>query len=218
MKRYYIILLFLAFLAPLVATSCSEDDNTVEEFPDWRNRNEAYSLGKFQEAVFDRFDNLDTIRCYTLEDTIYSDYSDFIVVEKIRTGASAADDPDNELCPMFTDSVKVNYRGRLIPSTSYADGYVFDESYISNEPDNTSLPVTFCVSGLVDGFATALQYMHIGDYWRVYIPYWLGYGSTGSTSIPAYSTLIFDIELKAYYRAGTEVPDTRASVGEWITE
>ena len=34
--------MLLALLSPLVLASCREDDNTVEEFPDWRNRNEAY--------------------------------------------------------------------------------------------------------------------------------------------------------------------------------
>ena len=211
MKRYNIILLLLAFLAPLVATSCSEDDNTVEEFPDWRNRNEAYFSDILSTAKVNTDGSWKTFLSYALEDTIPTTENDYIAVKVLRPGTGSG-------CPMFTDSVKINYRGRLVPSTSYAEGYVFDQSYVSDEPGKTSLPVKFRVGDLVTGFTTALQYMHIGDYWRVYIPYWLGYGSTGSTSIPAYSTLIFDIELKAYYRAGTEVPDTRASVGEWITE
>ena len=51
------------------------------------------------------------------------------------------------------------------------------------------------VKGYVDGFATALQHMHIGDQWRIYIPHQLGYGTTAKSSIPAYSTLIFDLVL-----------------------
>lgn len=210
--------MLFALLSPLVLASCSEDDNTVEEFPDWRNTNEAYYSDILSTAKANTDGSWKVFLSYALEDTIPTTDNDYIAVKVLREGPSAADDVNYEHCPMFTDSVKVNYRGRLVPSTSYAEGYVFDQSYVSDEPDNTSLPVKFRVGDLVTGFTTALQYMHIGDYWRVYIPYWLGYGSTGSTSIPAYSTLIFDIELKAYYRAGTEVPDTRASVGEWITE
>lgn len=210
--------MLFALLSPLVLASCSEDDNTVEEFPDWRNTNEAYFSDILSTAKVNTDGSWKVFLSYALEDTIPTTDNDYIAVKVLREGPSAADDVNYEHCPMFTDSVKVNYRGRLVPSTSYAEGYVFDQSYVSDEPDNTSLPVKFRVGDLVTGFTTALQYMHIGDYWRVYIPYWLGYGSTGSTSIPAYSTLIFDIELKAYYRAGTEVPDTRASVGEWITE
>ena len=203
--------MLFALLSPLVLASCSEDDNTVEEFPDWRNTNEAYFSDILSTAKANTDGSWTVFLSYALEDTIPTTDNDYIAVKVLRPSTGSG-------CPMFTDSVKINYRGRLVPSTSYAEGYVFDQSYVSDEPGKTSLPVKFRVGDLVTGFTTALQYMHIGDYWRVYIPYWLGYGSTGSTSIPAYSTLIFDIELKAYYRAGTEVPDTRASVGEWITE
>lgn len=37
--------------------------------------------------------------------------------------------------------------------------------------------------------------MHPGDRWMIYIPYELGYGSRTSGPIPAYSTLIFEVEL-----------------------
>ena len=57
---------------------------------------------------------------------------------------------------------------------------------------------------MVDGFSTALQAMHIGDYWRVYIPSDLGYGSAGSGSnVPGNSLLIFDLILIDYSPVGT---------------
>lgn len=211
MKRYNIIFAAFALMLLSVLASCSEDDNTVEEFPDWQNRNETYFAGIYEQAKANADGTWKLIRSYTLEDTIPTTNDDYIAVKVLRAGTGSG-------CPMFSDSVKVNYRGRLIPSTSYADGYVFDESYIGEYNPATALPSTMYVGGTVDGFATALQYMHIGDYWRVYIPYWLGYGTSGSSSIPAYSTLIFDIELVAYYRAGVDVPDTRAAEGVWITE
>ena len=211
MKRYNIIFAAFALMLLSVLASCSEDDNTVEEFPDWQNRNETYFAGIYEQAKANADGTWKLIRSYTLEDTIPTTNDDYIAVKVLRAGTGSG-------CPMFSDSVKVNYRGRLIPSTSYADGYVFDESYIGEYNPATALPSTMYVGGTVDGFATALQYMHIGDYWRVYIPYWLGYGTSGSPSIPAYSTLIFDIELVAYYRAGVDVPDTRTAEGVWITE
>ena len=211
MKRYNIIFAAFALMLLSVLASCSEDDNTVEEFPDWQNRNETYFAGIYEQAKANADGTWKLIRSYALEDTIPTTNDDYIAVKVLRAGTGSG-------CPMFSDSVKVNYRGRLIPSTSYADGYVFDESYIGEYNPATALPSTMYVGGTVDGFATALQYMHIGDYWRVYIPYWLGYGTSGSPPIPAYSTLIFDIELVAYYRAGVDVPDTRAAEGVWITE
>ena len=41
----------------------------------------------------------------------------------------------------------------------------------------------------------ALQKMHVGDKWIIYIPYTMGYGNKSVDSIPAYSTLVFEVEL-----------------------
>ncbi|MFA7065782.1 MAG: FKBP-type peptidyl-prolyl cis-trans isomerase, partial [Dysgonamonadaceae bacterium] len=51
------------------------------------------------------------------------------------------------------------------------------------------------VSGVVDGFSTALQHMKEGDKWEVWIPWQLGYGERGQSPIPGYTTLVFEIEL-----------------------
>ena len=124
-------------------------------------------------------------------------------------------------CPLYTDSVLADYQGRLIPSATYRDGYVFDQSWYGDEYAQASArPAHLSVSGVVDGFTTALQNMHIGDNWVVYIPYQLGYYATAQSngSIPAYSTLIFDIHLRGYYRAGTAMPDNKAKQGVWVVE
>lgn len=211
MKKSNLIFAVFAFVLMSVFASCSEEDNTVEEFPDWRNRNETYFSDIWNTAKLNSDGSWKTFLSYALEDTIPTTSDDYIAVKVLREGTGSG-------CPMFTDSVKVNYRGRLIPSTSYPDGYVFDQTYIGEYNPDTAYPSTMYVGGFVDGFATALQHMHIGDYWRVYIPYTLGYGSSDSDVIPAYSTLIFDVELVAYYRAGVDVPESRAVEGEWITE
>lgn len=211
MKRYNILLLLLALLAPLLVASCSEEDNSVEEFPDWKNRNEAYFAGILNTAKANADGSWKVFLSYALEDTIPTTNDDYIAVQVLEEGTGSG-------CPMFTDSVKVNYRGRLIPSTSYVDGYVFDQSYRGEYNPATALPTAMYVGGVVDGFATALQHMHIGDYWRVYIPYWLGYGASGSSGIPGYSTLIFDIALVAYCRAGDSLGPTRSVESVWITE
>ncbi|MBO4730956.1 MAG: FKBP-type peptidyl-prolyl cis-trans isomerase, partial [Bacteroidaceae bacterium] len=52
----------------------------------------------------------------------------------------------------------------------------------------------------------AVQHMHIGDKWRIYIPQELGYKDANRTDVPAYSTLVFDVELVQYARAGTNLP------------
>ena len=57
----------------------------------------------------------------------------------------------------------------------------------------------FAVGSVVDGFSTALQHMRKGDKWRVYIPYELGYGTSDASTIPGYSTLIFDITMVDFW-------------------
>ena len=37
--------------------------------------------------------------------------------------------------------------------------------------------------------------MNLGDRWIIYIPYDLGYGNKSNGDIPAFSTLVFDVEL-----------------------
>ncbi len=58
-----------------------------------------------------------------------------------------------------------------------------------------NIPRTFSVNGVIDGFSTALQHMKEGDIWEIWVPWELGYGSSGSGNIPGYTTLVFEIEL-----------------------
>lgn len=216
MKIHIIILYLLALLAPVgLLSSCSESDNEEEEFPNWKKTNEQYfnnlyAMAKSSADMGDK--SWKVIRQWSLEESTAKDPYDYIVVNVLENGTGSG-------CPLYTDSVKVHYEGRLLPSTSYPDGYVFDKSFTGEFNPATALPAKFAVSGMIDGFTTALQYMHIGDRWKVYIPYQLGYGSSASGSIPAYSTLVFDVTLVSYYRAGVEVPDSKARPATgWIEE
>ena len=143
---------------------------------------------------------------------------DYIVVHVLDKGKGSG-------CPMYTDSVKVNYRGRMLGTDTYPAGYVFDKTFDGTYDKTTAQVATYAVNSLVDGFTTALLNMHIGDRWMVYMPYQLAYGTTQSSSstIPAYSMLRFEIVLDSYYRIGQVVPGSRAveagkKQGTWITE
>ena len=85
--------------------------------------------------------------------------------------------------PTVRSIVSVHYRGTLI------DGKEFDNSYKRNCPE------AFRLCDMIDGWQLALQQMHVGDKWVIYIPYELGYGSKACAGIPAFSTLIFEVEL-----------------------
>lgn len=86
--------------------------------------------------------------------------------------------------PAATSSVTVHYTGKLV------DGTVFDSSVERGEP------ATFTVNEVIPGWTEALQLMHEGDKWELYIPYDLAYGERGAGSqIPPYATLVFEVEL-----------------------
>ena len=90
---------------------------------------------------------------------------------------------DGDRRPNPRSKVTCHYKGMLI------NGKVFDSSYKRNAP------ATFRVNMLISGFQIALVNMCVGDHWRVYIPASMGYGANAIGDIPAYSTLIFEIEL-----------------------
>lgn len=86
--------------------------------------------------------------------------------------------------PKATDRVRCHYEGRLI------SGEVFDSSYRRNEPAD------FGLNQVIAGWTEGVQLMKEGAKYRFFIPYLLGYGEQGAgSSIPPYSTLIFDVEL-----------------------
>jgi len=85
--------------------------------------------------------------------------------------------------PSATDRVKVHYHGTLI------DGTVFDSSVDRGEP------ITFGLNQVIAGWTEGVQLMPVGSKFKFYIPQELGYGAREAGSIPAYSTLIFEVEL-----------------------
>jgi FKBP-type peptidyl-prolyl cis-trans isomerase FklB len=98
------------------------------------------------------------------------------------------------ISPTAVDKVKVHYHGTLI------DGTVFDSSVDRGEP------ITFELNKVIPGWTEGLQLMKIGSKYRFFIPQELGYGARGSGKIPAYSTLIFDVELLDVGKAAPQTP------------
>ena len=56
-------------------------------------------------------------------------------------------------------------------------------------------PFAMRLSDLIDGWIIAMQQMHVGDQWELYIPAEMGYGKYSQPGIPGGSTLIFEVEL-----------------------
>ena len=91
--------------------------------------------------------------------------------------------------PSGNDMVVVNYEGKLTDDT------VFDNS-------EEGYPATFGLNQVIPGWTEGLQLMSVGSKYKFYIPSELGYGENGSRNpytgqiiIPAFATLIFEVEL-----------------------
>ena len=85
--------------------------------------------------------------------------------------------------PAATDSVVVHYHGTLV------DGTVFDSS---KERGQT---VSFQANQVIKGWVEALSLMRVGTRAKLTIPFDLAYGPQVQGTIPAFSTLIFEVEL-----------------------
>ncbi len=89
-------------------------------------------------------------------------------------------------CPTERSVISCHYTGRTI------NGNEFDNS-------RQGAPLAIRVRDLIDGWIIALQHMHVGDRWEIYLSADRGYGKMSQPGIPGWSTLIFEIELLAVY-------------------
>ncbi|MBQ0021732.1 MAG: FKBP-type peptidyl-prolyl cis-trans isomerase [Prevotellaceae bacterium] len=196
MKRILYILSFLTFSFSLLTftTSCSESEE-ASEYDNWQERNQHY-VDSISALAINGVDGWSRMLAYNLSDSelFMPNNNQCIYIKKIAKGTGTVK-------PLSYDYVRVHYLGRLISSSTHPQGFVFDKSYKDytlNEA--TDVPSLFQPYSTVVGFGTAMMNMVEGDHWKVVIPYYLGYGeSSNNSSIPAYSTLIFDIKVARIY-------------------
>lgn len=231
--------LSVVLVAALTFCACSDDDDDDEvdpEWADWQTKNDNYWDNIFvlaQQNIANGDSTWKILRSWTLVNQrsattgdSLTDYgqTNYIVVHVVNKG-------EGTTSPLLTDSVRIHYLGRLIPSPTYTSGLIFSYSYNYADGYNlrTMRPYTAICNSFITGFTTALLNMHDGDRWTVYVPYNLAYGSgspgtsttfgsggarvTTSTSsssagIQPYSNLIFDITLVDFHHSGETVPTT----------
>lgn len=197
MKRTLHILAFLCLAAVLigVATACSKtEDDSAER---WRTANDAAFAAVKRDAAYTE------LKSPGNEGSIY--YKEL----KKGTGTKPI---------LFTSTVSLYARGWFVadyPDNKYIRQGTFFQSWLEADgvPFTTLVssvgvpPKGFSAYTLTKGVRVALQYMHEGDRWEVWVPYTLGLGedegsvfrsvmpSATATRIPAYSTLVFEIEV-----------------------
>ena len=102
------------------------------------------------------------------------------VVEKTGTGESPSANGTK---------VKVHYSGYYLDG-----GEKFDSSVDRGSPFQFNCGQKRVIAGWDEG----VPLMNKGAKYKLIIPYWLGYGPNGGGPIPAYSDLLFDVELLDY--------------------
>lgn len=198
----------LAILTPLLyagvgaglLASCSESDDDEGEYSNWKERNEQY-FASLEDSLRAHPTTWLKLKSFTLDEASEGKPTDYIYVKVVEAGEEGEN-------PMYTDSVRVSYQGRLIPTATYPEGRVFDGTVYGKYSHVTNATARQLASAQIDGYTTALLHMHRGDHWRVFIPSALAYGSTGteSGSVPAYSVVIFDMTLIDFSPAGQVMP------------
>ena len=89
--------------------------------------------------------------------------------------------------PGSSSLVTLDYEGRLI------DGTVFDSSYVRGTPTSLYL------NQVIPGFGEGVQLMKTGSTYEFHIPHNLAYGESNvGLVIPAFSTIIFTVELISF--------------------
>ena len=201
--------LFLLVMAVFALSSCSENDDSYDEYANWQERNEqAFADTLAYAKKMGESQGWYVYRKWSLENQTPNKDVNGVEVPLSYKGCDhiivhVLDKGEGTTSPLYTDSAKVSYRGSLLETIdkdgSVNAGYVFDKTFEGTYNKKTAMLSTVAVSNMVDGFATALMHMHVGDHWMVYIPYQLGYGTTGNGSIPAYSMLRFELALDSYH-------------------
>lgn len=177
-RRCFLPLVSSLFLASGL-TSCLGDDDNSYDYKDWINQNETYLAEK--EAAVDAsgkklFEKVVPSWCPGVY--VLSQWHN----DRSKTAAN--------LVPMDNSTVDVIYE------CLYVNGTVLDSSF-SNTTYGDS--VYRCKpSDNIVGFWTMLTNMHVGDSVTCVIPMNAAYG-VSSTRVVPYSTLIYNMKLKAIH-------------------
>jgi len=129
-------------------------------------------------------DEFDPQEQRTIDETAIQKYLNDRDWESTRTASGLhyiIEEEGNGVNPTFSSTVTVNYTGKL------TNGEIFDQ--------NTNGPATFPLQGVIQGWQEGIPLFKEGGSGILLIPSHLGYGRTGSGSVPANAVMVFEIDL-----------------------
>ena len=220
-KLFPVNLAVLVGLVGFIFVSCSEKSNEWDPYYSWQSRNALW----FEQVADSARTAIAAAKAQYDED--WEEHCPWRMFKSLQRSADfPGATTDSIVCKIitkgngtqevnYTDYVQLHYRGWLMPSeymmddgvTKETKSVVFDQSFYGEFNPATAAPVTMYVGGTIEGYQTALQNMVAGDMWFVYIPQQLAYKGDSSGSVPAYSTLLFQLNLVAVYEDIDDIPD-----------
>jgi FKBP-type peptidyl-prolyl cis-trans isomerase len=170
---------------------------------------------------------VDFLKTFATQELMMADYQKEMEIEKKREvkelkdfiakkGYKTQESPNGVFVEIVTPGdaaakadtgkqVSLRYRG------TFLDGKEFDGN-MGPKAQNTQ-PLTFVVgtNGIISGLSEGVRFFNKGGKGKIFVPAMLGYGPNGSAPvIPAYSPLIFEIEVLDV-TAPTPAPSTPAA-------
>lgn len=178
-KNFSKIGLTAALLAVAVLTGCNDDKNSIDlgDYQDWRKANDAW-VSELQTKT-----NSDGTPYYEIVVPTWNP-GGFVLMHWFNDRAETA----GNLIPLYTSTVNVIYEGYT------KDDEMFDSSKSVNLYGRTGVQ-QLAVNRTIQGWAAAMERMHVGDTCEIIVPYAMGYGSTASTNLLPYTALRFNLRL-----------------------
>lgn len=169
----------LVMLCVLSITSCKDDKDDSSDVA-----KQIYKAKQY--AAFEAMaDSSDYVKWNNEGGSLY------VYAKKIKSG--------DGLQVYFNSRVSVYYTGTLTDGSQFDSQQLLDGAPFKCAVSSTYANTTY--SSVITGWTVALQNMREGDIYEVWIPQELAYGanektdSKGVVTIPAYSTLIFQMEV-----------------------
>lgn len=170
------VVLTLACGAGLLLSACFNDDDPVsEKYREWRERNEAF----VEEA--EARTNEDGTPYYTR--IVPSWAPDAFSLVHWHNDRSLS---EGKLKPMDNSTVQITYELFDIDGKRISDSFSSADSLYTSQPNRN-----------IVGVWSTLTQMSVGDSVSIVIPSQAGYGISTYGGISPYSTLIYNIKLKA---------------------
>lgn len=184
----YIIRKGLALMPVLLIcfslTNCFKDDEPVaEQYREWKAKNDQYVLDAEARTEADGtpfYERLEPSWAPTAFTLIHW-FNDRSLTEK-------------NLSPMDNSTVDITYLLMNVDGDTISTSFASPDSIYRSQPSNNIIGVWY-----------AMTQMHVGDSVQLVIPSQAGYGERANGGIPPYSTLVYNIKMKAV--KAYEVPD-----------